>query len=218
MHGIEHDEAMAAIAHAKGIDVETTRFEDWIPTGDYARRVRGTSLALARSRKLVRPRRRRALARWTTRCSGTDPRPSPARWVPTSTRSTNSSPELVDGSTTWHLEQWGDRLDESGRFESADRQSFRWIERYSADEYTSADADALEPSHASRPQREALHTAIHGVVVAHGGAVDVTYRADLFLKSAILAPTAGWILAARAAGAAVAISVNRSVPITAPRC
>jgi SAM-dependent methyltransferase len=183
VHGIEHDEAMAAIARAKGIDVDTIRFEDWTPTGDYALVYAAQAwhwldpaVSYDRAADALAPGGTIALF-WNRPEEFTGPLGADINAV-----YQQLAPELVDGSTTWHLEQWADRLDESGYFENAERQTFPWVERYSADQYT-----ALMQTHSNHrmlpdAQREALHAAIHGVVVAHGGAVDVTYRADLFLS------------------------------------
>jgi hypothetical protein len=105
------------------------------------------------------------------------------RWPPSRAP---RAPALVAETNTWDLDQWADRLDAHEQFAFAERRTVRWVERYTADEYA-----ALMQTHSNHrllpdAQREALHAAIHAaihaVVIAHGGAIEVTYNARVFLS------------------------------------
>jgi SAM-dependent methyltransferase len=183
VHGIEHDDAMAAVARAKGIDVETIRFEDWTPTGDFALVYAAQAwhwldpaVSYDRAADALAPGGTIALF-WNVPEEFTGPLGADIDAV-----YRQHAPALVGETNTWDLDQWADRLDTHEQFASAERRTIRWVERYTADEYA-----ALMQTHSNHrllpdAQRETLHAAIHAVVIAHGGAVEVTYNSRVFLS------------------------------------
>ena len=91
------------------------------------------------------------------------------------------APALLRASEQWDLDATLTELEASGRFDEVTKRTFPWIQTYTTDEYV-----ALMGTHSNHrmlddENRARLHGAVGEVVVRHGGVVDVTYNASVYL-------------------------------------
>jgi hypothetical protein len=96
------------------------------------------------------------------------------------------APTLVSlGNDKWNLDQYGEYAEASGRFGPVTKRTFAWAQPYTADEYTELIGTHSDHRILPAAQRDALLSAVHDVIDAHGGHVEVNYTTFLYMTRRI---------------------------------
>jgi SAM-dependent methyltransferase len=188
--GVESDERMAEFASRTGLDVETARFEDWDARGrSFDLLVSGQAwhwidpyIGADKAGGVLRPRGRVGLF-WN--CGRHQPDVKVAfdevyRRAPCEV----DTHSFVLGHLTDDRFEWATRaLEASGKFETVDRRTYRWVKRYSRDEWldhlpTHSDHRALPPEQLAR-----LLDAVGRAIDERGGSFTMQY--DTVLVTAV---------------------------------
>jgi len=182
VHALEPTAEMAAVARAKGIDVEETLFEMWTPPRAfdlvYAAQawhwVHGADRYL-RAAAALGPGGTLALfwnkGREWTGSLGAANDAAYAEHAPAMGRSTG-----------WNLDWVGTEIDACPELETATVHVTTWSRAYTRDEWIALLGTHSDHRILPAVQRARLHAAVGDAIDRHGGRVDVVYDTTLFLS------------------------------------
>jgi hypothetical protein len=182
VHALEPATEMAAIARAKGIDVEESLFEAWLPPYAfdlvYAAQawhwVQGDD-RYARAAAALRPGGTLALfwnrgRRWTG-ALGADNDAAYSVHAPD-----------ISGSTDWSLDWVRTEIERCPAFVDVTLRELTWSCTYTRDEWLALLGTQSDHRILPDGQRSRLHAAVGDVVDRHGGRVDVVYDTVVYLS------------------------------------
>jgi SAM-dependent methyltransferase len=180
---LEPTTGMAAIARAKGVEVEESLFETWDPAG---RRFRLAYAAQAwhwvtgddrydRAATALSPGATFALfwnkGREWTGPLGDDNDAAYDTYAP-----------RMSGGSTWNLDWVLEGIDACPQFEAPERRVVTWTCTYTRDEWVELLGTHSDHRILPEAQREQLHAAVGEVIDRHGGRVDVVYDTECYLS------------------------------------
>jgi trans-aconitate methyltransferase len=181
VHALEPTPEMAAVARAKGIDIEESLFEMWTPPHAfdlvYAAQawhwVEGVDRYL-RAAAALAPSGTLALfwnkgREWT----GSLGSANDAAYA-------EHAPKL-HGKATWDLTWVKTEIDACPAFENASVRTITWACTYTRDEWVALLGTHSDHRILPEEQRSRLHAAVGEAIKQHGGRVDVVYDTEVYL-------------------------------------
>jgi SAM-dependent methyltransferase len=187
VHALEPSPGMARVLRATGVDVEETTVEAWEPPAAAFR----LAFAAQAWHWVHDPKRYEkvghALAPGGTLAlfwnKGRD-LPEPLR-TDNDAAYDEHAPELTSSVGKWELDRTLDEIAAVDAFGAPTKRVFTWYQTYTTREWLELLATHSDHRMLPEPQRIRLHTAVGHAINKHGGRVDVTYDATLYLATRI---------------------------------
>jgi trans-aconitate methyltransferase len=182
VRALEPSPEMAAVLRAKGVAVEVTSFEDWVPDDEY------DLLYAAQAWHWVHADDRydRVAAALGPEATAAFFWNTPREWTGALGKANDAAyekyaPHMSSSVRRWSLDSTLDELDAHDAFGAAEKRVMTWTQEYSRAAYlrllgTHSDHRMLDDDVRTR-----LHDAVGRVIDANGGTVDVTYNVNLYL-------------------------------------
>jgi SAM-dependent methyltransferase len=185
VHALEPSPGMARVLRATGVEVEETKFEDWEPRNAAFR------LALAaQAWHWVHDAQRYAKVATALAPGGTLALFwNKGRELPEPLRADNDAayeehaPGLTSATGNWELDRTLDEIAAVDGFGPPTKRVFTWYQTYTTREWLELLGTHSDHRILPEAQRVRLHAAVGHAVNRHGGRVDITYDATLYLAT-----------------------------------